>query len=65
LSYRGDEHPNGSLVYPDKGAQRGGAEQQDIYYFTGFHITFRLGGGGGGFGKGSGKNRLGCPVVKP
>jgi hypothetical protein len=60
LSYRGDEHPNGSLVYPDKGAQRGGATQQDIYYFTGFHISFRLGGG-----EGIGKKRYGCPVVKP
>jgi len=65
LAYRGDEVPNGNPLYPEKGAQRGGADQQDVYYFTGLHLTFRLGAGGGGIGKGSGKKRFGCPVVKP
>ena len=29
------------------GEQRGGAEQKDLYYFTGLNLTFRLGGGYG------------------
>jgi hypothetical protein len=56
LAYRGDELPGGS-PYPAKGEQRGGAKQKDWYYFTGLHLTFRLGTGGGGKGK------YGCPAV--
>jgi hypothetical protein len=60
MSYRGDEVPTGSPTYPAKGDQRGSEESKDWYYFTGLHLTFRLGGGsGGGFGKKSG---TGCPV---
>lgn len=63
LAYRGDELPGGA-PYPAKGAQRGGATQKDWYYFTGLHLTYRLGnGGGGGFGSGGGKGKYGCPKV--
>lgn len=63
LSYRGDEVQGGNPVYPVKGAQRGGAEQKDWYYFSGLHFTFRL-GNGSGFGGRAGKNSYGCPTVK-
>ena len=65
LSYRGDELPGGDPNYPTKGTQRGGAKSKDNYYFTGIHLTYRLGGnnGGGIFGGGGGKkSRTGCPV---
>ncbi|HET9432532.1 MAG TPA: DUF6089 family protein, partial [Chitinophagaceae bacterium] len=35
FAYRGDEVPGGDPVFPTKETQRGGAEQKDIYYFTG------------------------------
>jgi hypothetical protein len=60
LAYRGDEVANGDPIYPAKGSQRGSANQQDVYYFTGFHLTYRLGGG-----LGNNKKSLSCPVVKP
>ena len=60
-AYRGDEVPGGDPNYPLKGAQRGGAKEMDWYYFTGLHLTYRI---GGGFGSGGGKNKmLGCPKV--
>jgi hypothetical protein len=59
LSYRGDEIPDGNPAYPQKGAQRGGT-REDWYYFSGLHLTFRLGNGGGGGGK---KGGYGCPSV--
>ena len=66
LSYRGDELSGGDPVYPLKGAQRGGSEFKDFYYFTGLHLTYRLGNGNGGglFGGGGGgrKGKLGCPT---
>lgn len=62
MSYRGDEIPGGSPAYPVKNQQRGGADAKDYYYFTGLHLTYRIGGnGGGGYGGGK-KNRLGCPT---
>lgn len=64
LAYRAGELPGGNTTYPTKGAQRGGSNQQDIYYFTGLHLTYRLGSGGGFMGGGNTKN-LGCPVIKP
>jgi hypothetical protein len=58
LSYRGDELPGGDPVYPAKGAQRGGADKKDYYYFGGLHLTYRLGGE-----KGMGKrSKTGCPT---
>jgi hypothetical protein len=64
MSYRGDEVPTGNPAYPAKGAQRGGEKSKDYYYFTGLHLTYKLGGngGGGGIGGGKRKNQTGCPV---
>ncbi len=65
LSYRGDELAGGSSTYPAKGAQRGGPDNKDLYYFTGIHLTYRLGSGnsGGSFGRGGGhRSRNGCPA---
>ena len=73
MSYRGDELPGGNPNYPAKGAQRGGAQKKDWYYFLGLHLTYRLGGGensnssgvfGGGNYKGSKKRGYGCPAVR-
>jgi opacity protein-like surface antigen len=70
MAYRGDELPGGNQNYPAKGAQRGGANHKDWYYFFGLHLTYRLGGsdgGGGGYGggrmKGGRKRGYGCPNV--
>jgi hypothetical protein len=67
MAYRGDELKDGVLTYPGDGTPRGGADQQDWYYYTGFTLYIGLGGGGngGGFGRGvrGGKGRLGCPNV--
>ena len=66
MSYRGDELPGGNQVYPSKGAQRGGANHKDWYYFFGLHLTYRLGGEGGGggyYGSGKKNKRYGCPHV--
>ena len=66
MSYRGDDV--GNPAYPAKGVQRGSPKHKDTYYFTGLHLTYRLGGGNSGsglFGGGSGKknrNSTGCPV---
>ncbi len=64
MSYRGDDV--GYPVYPAKGAGRGGPKHNDTYYFTGLHLTYRLGGSnGGGSFRGNGgrnKNSTGCPV---
>ncbi len=67
MSYRGDEVPGGDTNYPLKNAQRGGDKHNDYYYFTGIHLTYRLGGsngggGGNGGGRGGKKGRYGCPV---
>ena len=65
MSYRGDELPNGDPNYPTKGFQRGGDNIKDIFYFTGFHLTYRLGDAGGVFRGGNNsyrKSRLGCPA---
>src|SRR5258705_10094122 len=67
FSYRTDELPGGDAAFPTKDTQRGGAAQKDIYYFTGFNITFRPSGGGGGGGsrnRGFGKKgKYGFPHV--
>lgn len=71
LSYRGGEVPGeygtgAGVIYPDngypaKGVQRGSAKHDDYYYFTGLHITFRLGDGNRGMG-GGGRSAYGCPA---
>lgn len=63
MSYRGDELAGGDPTYPAKGFQRGGADKKDFYYFTGLHLTYRLGGkdGSGIFG-GRSKRDVGCPA---
>jgi len=65
MSYRGDDV--GNPTYPAKGAGRGGPNHNDTYYYTGLHLTYRIGsgnGGGGFYGGGGGrkKNSTGCPV---
>jgi hypothetical protein len=64
MSYRGNEIPNGDPNYPPKSIQRGNAKSKDWYYFTGIHLTYRLGSGnrsGGLFGRGN--KKYGCPSV--
>ena len=61
MSYRGDEI-GGDPNYPAKGAQRGSPKHKDYYYFTGLHLTYRLGGSGDGLFGGGNKSRTGCPV---
>jgi Domain of unknown function (DUF6089) len=66
MSYRGDEVAGNNPAYPVKGYQRGGQEQKDWYYFSGIHLTYKLGSGqrgGGLFGGGKNKRSYGCPVV--
>ena len=41
-----DEVPGGDATFPTKETQRGGAEQKDMYYFTGLNISFRPSFGG-------------------
>jgi hypothetical protein len=67
FSYRGDEVPGEVPGYPDagfpaKGSQRGNPKTKDWYYFSGIHLTFRL---GSGYGKtsASGGGQYGCPKV--
>ncbi len=62
MSYRGDEVAGGNPAYPSKGDQRGGADHNDYYYFTGLHLTYRMGGGAGGGMFGGRKSQTGCPV---
>jgi opacity protein-like surface antigen len=60
MSYRGDEV--GFPAYPVKDYQRGGADLKDFYYFTGIHLTYRIGNGLGNGGGGGRKSRFGCPT---
>ncbi len=68
MSYRGDDV--GSGAYPPKGDQRGSSAKKDSYYFTGLHLTYRLGGGndgggrvfGGGGGRKGRRSNMGCPT---
>jgi hypothetical protein len=60
MSYRGDEVAGGDPAYPPKSIQRGSPKNKDYYYFTGIHLTYKVGSGmGGGSGR---KSRTGCPV---
>jgi len=60
MSYRGDDVSGGSFIYPAKGAQRGSPKFNDVYYFTGIHLTYRITPLRGG--DPMRKNRNGCPV---
>ena len=65
MAYRGDEVPSGNPAYPNKDAMRGSPDSKDYYYFSGLHLTYRLGNGGGsgyGGGKKNNKSKTGCPV---
>jgi hypothetical protein len=63
MSYRGDEVAGGSPTYPAKGMTRGSPKNKDWFYFSGIHLTYRLGsGGGGGFGGGGRGKKMGCPT---
>ena len=62
LAFREDELPNGSIVYPNKGDQRGNPGYKDYYYFSGIHLTFRLPEGRSG-DRASRKSGYGCPTV--
>lgn len=69
LAYRGDELPNGSQSYPQKGTLRGRSGKliyTDFYYFSGFHLFFSLGDGSGGYPSGGSyrKKGYGCPVLR-
>lgn len=59
MAYRGDEVPGGDPTFPLKDAQRGSPKAKDYYYFSGIHLTYRLGAGSTGAGK---RNRTGCPT---
>jgi hypothetical protein len=61
MAYREDEVPGGDIAYPVKGQQRGSPKAKDYYYFTGLHLTYKIGGGGGGYGGGR-KSKMGCPT---
>jgi hypothetical protein len=63
MAYRGDE-VGGKLTpgtYPADGSPRGSAKYKDWYSFSGFTITYRL-GGGSGWGK---QKAMRCPVLRP
>lgn len=62
FAYRGDEVPGGNPLYPEKGAQRGGASQKDYFYTAGFTLSFRLPGRGSGFSGGRSRRGYGCPA---
>jgi len=62
-AYRGDEVANGSPVYPEKGAQRGGSLQKDWFYITGLTMSFRLGGAKpSGVTRSGNRRGYGCPA---
>lgn len=67
MSYRAGELLEGDPNYPDEGAIRGGSQNKDWYYFTGFTVYIGINSrkGSGGFGGRSrrGGQRLDCPPV--
>jgi hypothetical protein len=66
FSYRGDEVAGGDPAYPLKGTQRGNPKYKDYYYFTGFHLVFKLPEGnnsGRTFASGGKHKSYGCPTV--
>lgn len=68
FSYRGDEVPGEAAGYPDAGyasknAERGNPKTKDWYYFSGVHLTFRLGGGYGKTSASGSRRKYDCPAV--
>lgn len=64
MAFRGNEVNNKEVppgTYPNDGTKRGSAKYNDWYVFSGFTITYRL-GGGSGWGK---QKNLRCPVLRP
>lgn len=63
MAYRGDEITGKATPgsYPADGAIRGSAKYKDWYAFSGFTITYRL-GGGSGWGK---QKATRCPILRP
>jgi len=61
MSYRGNQVAGGNPNYPAKIAQRGSPKAKDYYYFTGLHLTYKIGSGMGSGGNGR-KSRMGCPT---
>jgi opacity protein-like surface antigen len=57
MAYRGDEVAGGNPTYPAKGFQRGNSKSKDWYYFTGVHLTFRIGNSNS-----NGNRKSGCPA---
>ena len=66
MAYRGDEVTGKGTTpgtYPADGTKRGSDKHNDWYAFSGFTITYRLGGGGGsGWGK---QKATRCPILRP
>lgn len=62
IAYRADEYPGGSQTYPSKGDIRGNPKTQDWYYFTGIHLTFRIGDGHGKTFASGLRKGYGCPT---
>jgi hypothetical protein len=58
LAYRANEIAGHEMDQPVRGEMRGSPKFNDYYYFTGLHLSLKLGEGGGGRDKG-----YGCPKV--
>ena len=64
MAYRGDEVTAKGMTpgtYPADGSKRGSDKYKDWYAFSGFTITYRL-GGGSGWGK---QKATRCPILRP
>lgn len=66
-AYRGDEVPGQDPNYPDvgypvKNAERANPKTKDWFYFTGLHLTFRIGGSYGKTHASGNRKGYGCPV---
>ncbi len=65
LAFRSGELKNGA-AYPAGGAQRGGANAKDWYYFSGLNLSFRIAPGDGeskmGKSHKGGHSKMGCPT---
>jgi opacity protein-like surface antigen len=62
LSYRGDELPGGSPLYPKIGSLRGNPETNDWYYNTVLRLQYRLFGGPTSSGSRKNQSQFACPT---